>query len=98
MEGITTNDFTFQYGTGGKVIFSIGDLVLGESFGKPLISVSDLVPVETATLDPKMINRARLLFSLSPCQGFEAPVTISNHVRGILLGYYPEDSLLSLSF
>lgn len=97
-EGITTDSFTYQYEPGGEVAFSIGDLVLGESRGKPLITVSDLVPVDTAAFDPKVINRARFLFSLSAGQGFEAPVTIDNHVRVTPPSYGPEGSLLNLSF
>lgn len=97
-EGITTDSFTYQYEPGTNVTFSIGDLVLGESRGKPHTTVSDLVPVDTATFDPKVINRARLLFSLSAGQGFEAPITIDNHVRVALPPEGPEDWLLNLSF
>jgi hypothetical protein len=57
--------------------------VIGESIGKPLLTISDLVPLNTPTSHPKLINRARLLYSLTPAQGFEAPVTIDTNVGSL---------------
>jgi hypothetical protein len=79
-EGTTDANYVFKYEPDTGVIFSIGSLVIGESIGKSLLTVLDLVPVNTATFDPKLINRARLLYSLSPALGFEIPVTIDTNV------------------
>jgi uncharacterized protein len=78
--GITSDDFVYQYVPGAQVTFSIGELVLGHCEGKPITTVSNLVPDHISTYDPRLVNRARLLFSLSPGQGFEKPIHIDNHV------------------
>jgi hypothetical protein len=78
--GVTTNEFKFRFEPGTTVTFSIGDFVLGECHGKELVSIIDLVPPGTPALDPKVVNRARLLFSLSPGQGFEKPIIIDGQV------------------
>lgn len=78
--GFTATDFVYSYDDGALITFSIGDLVIGQSIGKKLLTVSDLVPAETSYSDPKLINRARLLFSLTPGQGFEAPIIIDSKV------------------
>ncbi|QKX53737.1 uncharacterized protein TRUGW13939_00817 [Talaromyces rugulosus] len=86
-QGIVTDRFTYRYEPGAEVTFSIGDLVLGKTVGRPLLSILDLVPVGTSTFDPKVINRARLLFSLSSTQGFEAPIIIDKHVQDVVSKY-----------
>jgi hypothetical protein len=83
IEDATDVDYAYHYEPGTVVIFSIGTLVIGESIGKPLLTISDLVPVNTPTSDPKLINRARLLYSLTPAQGFEIPVTIDTNVSSL---------------
>lgn len=80
VEGTVTEDFKYRYEPGAVVTFSIGELVIGHSVGKPLLTVSDLVAVSTPTFDPKLVNRARLLYSLSPAQGFEKPIIIDSTV------------------
>jgi hypothetical protein len=79
--GVTSSDFKFHFEQGTKITFSVGDLVLGGCDGKKLVSFFDLVPAGTPALDPKVVNRARLLFSLSRGQGFENPIIIDNEVR-----------------
>jgi hypothetical protein len=79
-EGTTDANYAYYYEPDTAVIFSIGSLVIGESIGKSLLTVSDLVPVNTPTFHPELINRARLLYSLTPALGFEIPVTIDTNV------------------
>ncbi|PKX91316.1 CocE/NonD family hydrolase [Aspergillus novofumigatus IBT 16806] len=86
-EGVTTDLFKIFYEPGANITFSIGDIVLGESVGKDYISVFDLVPPGTPAFDPKVINRARLLFSLSSAQGFESPVVIDGQTRDVVGEY-----------
>jgi hypothetical protein len=82
--GIIASDYKFAYERGHAVTFAIGSLLLGESVGKPLMTVSDLLPEGTPISDPKLINRARLLYSLSPAQGFEQPITIDTRVSSVV--------------
>lgn len=83
--GLTSAKFEYAYQPGEKVTFSIGSLVLGTCVGKPITTLTDLMPTDMPTFHPHLINRARLLFSLAPGQGFEQPVTIDQNVSGSLL-------------
>lgn len=88
-KGTTSKDFIYKYDPGVKVTFSIGDLVLGHCEGRPTTTVSNLVPDSVSIYDPRTVNRARLLFSLSAGQGFETPIHIDHHVRrGAPLGFH----------
>jgi hypothetical protein len=82
-QGTTTSDYAYRYEIGHVVTFSIGALVLGGSIGKPLMTISDLLPENTPISDPRLINRARLLYSLSPAQGFEEPIIINTKVSSL---------------
>ena len=80
IEGNTAADCTYYYEPGATIAFSIGGLVLGETIGKEIITISDLLPSSTETFDFKLVNRARLLYSLTSAQGFETPITITENV------------------
>lgn len=56
--------------------FSIGELVLGHCEGRPVTTVSNLIP----NFHPRSVNRARLLFSLSAGEGFETPIRVDHRV------------------
>lgn len=81
--GTTAADYAYSYEPDAVVTFSVGLLVVGKSIGKPSMTVSDLVPLNTSISDPRLINRARLLYSLSPGQGFELPITIDANVGAL---------------
>ncbi|KAL2850202.1 alpha/beta-hydrolase [Aspergillus pseudoustus] len=85
--GVTTDEFKFHFEPGTTVTFSIGDLLLGECDGKNLVSIFDLVANGTPALDPKVVNRARLLFSLCLGQGFEKPIIIDEQARDVVSEY-----------
>lgn len=80
VEGVTTTEFTFNYDPEVTVRFSIGSIVVGEVMAKPVMTVSDLVSTTSPLSNQSLINRARLLYSLSPGQGFEQPIAISDRV------------------
>lgn len=80
VKGITTTDYKFSYESGEVVKFFIGDLMLGECKGKHLITISDLAAKQSVDFDPGLVNRARLLYSLSSAQGSEKPVMIDEKV------------------
>jgi hypothetical protein len=81
IEGVTTTDYKFLYEPGEVVSFSIGHVLLGECGGKPLVTASDLAAEDAAEFHPGLVNRARLLYSLCPGQGFERPLVIDDKVR-----------------
>lgn len=81
LEGTTGEDYAFSYKPETAVAFSIGPLLLGETVGKPVVTVSDLVSGEPSISDSRLLNRARLLFSLTPALGFEKAITINDQVR-----------------
>ena len=84
-KGVTSTNSEFNYYEGQKVTFSIGSLVLGSCIGKPFITISDLVPIDKPAFHARTVNRARLLFSLTPGQGFEQPMVIDQKVRDSFL-------------
>jgi hypothetical protein len=87
-QGTTTSGYAYRYEVGHVVTFSIGALVLGESIGKPLMTISDLLPENTPISDPRLINRARLLYSLSPAQGFEEPIIIDKKAGSLAQSWH----------
>jgi len=78
--GVTAADGSFEYESGGRVRFFIGDIALGEpAAGKAHLSPLDLV--RGGTLDtPAVINIARLLQSLDAVPGDDG-ITITAGVR-----------------
>ncbi|PMD30642.1 alpha/beta-hydrolase [Hyaloscypha variabilis F] len=86
-QGTITSDYAYRYEIGHAVTFSIGALVLGGSISKPLMTISDLLPENTPISDPRLTNRARLLYSLSPAQGFEEPIIINTKVQNVIAKY-----------
>ncbi|KAF2009631.1 alpha/beta-hydrolase [Aaosphaeria arxii CBS 175.79] len=88
LEGTTTTDaHAFEYTAGKAVTFSIGRLEIGKGQGKALMTITDLVPPGTPTFDPKLINRARLFYSLIPGQGFEADLVVDDKVTKVIEKY-----------
>jgi hypothetical protein len=74
--GTTSSTGEYSYEPGKLVTFAIGNLELGTCLGRNTTTISDLVSSDTATFDSSLVNRARLLFSLTPGQGFEQSITI----------------------
>ncbi|KAL3450224.1 alpha/beta-hydrolase [Aspergillus insuetus] len=93
VEGEVSAESTFPYEKDKPVGFYIANLKVGEALGKALLSISDLLPAETAIFDARLINRARLLYSLSPAQGLENPIVIDNKIREIVGRYAGEVNL-----
>lgn len=82
LEGTTNTDGEFQYEENGQVSFYIGPLHLGTTYGKPIVTILDCVEKTDAGLDdPKLLNRARLLFSLTSGLGFEKGIVIDKKVN-----------------
>ncbi|HET58317.1 MAG TPA: hypothetical protein ENN35_07750, partial [Deltaproteobacteria bacterium] len=64
LEGYTDGDGTFDYEPGDTVDFYIGDLLLGSSDGKDLVTPVDIVPGAADTANQAVTNIARLLQTL----------------------------------
>ncbi|KAH6615397.1 Alpha/Beta hydrolase protein [Boeremia exigua] len=90
---VTSTDSEFRYYEGETVTFSIGSLVLGSCIGRPLVTISDLLPIDTPTFHPRTVNRARLLYSLAPGQGFEKPAVIDQKVEDVVASYVSKNHL-----
>ncbi|PVH77432.1 alpha/beta-hydrolase [Cadophora sp. DSE1049] len=81
----------FQYKKNGKVSFSIGQLNLGETRGKSTVNILDCVEqTDLALTEPKLLNRARLLFSLTSGEGFEKAIVIDEKIRTVISKYANE--------
>jgi hypothetical protein len=79
LSGITNSEGGFVYEVKQPVKFTIGDLVLGSSTGKSILSPVDLVPGGTINT-PAVINIARLLQSLDSDPN-DAIISIPDSVR-----------------
>jgi hypothetical protein len=80
----TDADGTFSYQSGETVTFAIGDLVLGETTGKAIVTILDLVPGATNMNNDRALNIARLLQSLdsdgNPRNGIQLTDQIKNEL------------------
>lgn len=63
-KGVTKADGIFQYKAGETVTFSVGELVLGSSAGKPVVTPLDIVPDAKAASDQRVVNICVLLQTL----------------------------------
>lgn len=83
----------FQYYDGDDISFSIGSLQLGVAKGRQRLSVLDLVDNPSLS-NPKLLNRAALLFSLTPSLGFEKAIQINDDVSYTQLPIYIISALM----
>jgi hypothetical protein len=85
LQGTTNSAGEFKYTENEQISFYIGTVYLGSTLGKPLVTILDCVAEKVVELtDPKLLNRARLLFSLTSGQGFEREIVIDDKVRATL--------------
>lgn len=90
IKGTTSDEFEYNYIPGAHVTFCVGELVLGHCEGRPVTTISNLIPDGVSIYHPSSVNRARLLFSLSDGEGFETPIRIDHHVcPKFYLNYFP---------
>ncbi|KAJ9361583.1 hypothetical protein DTO027B9_744 [Paecilomyces variotii] len=82
----------FQYYDGDDISFSIGSLQLGVAKGRQRLSVLDLVDNPSLS-NPKLLNRAALLFSLTPSLGFEKAIQINDDIQHTVSNYAHEINL-----
>src|SRR3989304_3208242 len=84
--GITDANGTFKYADGSTVKFFIGDILVGEAIGKPIITPADLVPGSQNELDPTVTNIARFLLSIDDDANPENGIFINEKVKNDAVG------------
>jgi hypothetical protein len=77
---------TFLYQDGEQITFSIGDVILGRTKVKGIITPVDLGGANKTTSNPEVINISRLLLSLDDDRDPNNGITISESVRKALTG------------
>jgi PKD repeat protein len=84
--GTTDSQGNFRYETGEEITFAIGDVILGSTFGKSIITPEDLIHDPQDETDPTVTNILRLLQSLDedgdPDNGIVITPAIAAEVEG----------------
>ncbi len=78
--GTTDSQGNFRYEVGEKITFSIGNVVLGTTLAKSVITPLDLVPGATDETNPAVINILRLLQSLDVDGNPDNNITITPQI------------------
>jgi sugar lactone lactonase YvrE len=90
LSGLTDHNGTFQYRGGETVRFSVGDIMLGETTAKAIITPMDLVGGGTVS-DNTVLKIARFLMSLdidsNPANGIAIPSSFDNAARGMSINF-----------
>jgi len=84
--GLTDAQGTFQCIEGQKITFSIGDIVLGQTLAKGIITPVDLVKGALKEKNPTVTNIARFLLSLDLDGYWNNGIFISDEVQNECLG------------
>jgi hypothetical protein len=79
--GLTDAQGTFSHGAGETVTFSIGNLDLGTTPGKPIATVVDLVEGATGVNNQRVTNIARFLQSLDSDCNVRNGIQITSQIR-----------------
>jgi len=89
-KGVTKADGVFQYKAGETVTFSIGELVLGSSVGKPVVTPLDLVPGAKGASDQSVVNICVLLQTLDQDGDAANGILISEKAASFVTKYGKE--------
>ena len=92
--GTTDGNGTFYYQAGETVEFHLGDLILGQTAGKTIATIVDLVECATGIDDRRALNIARLLQSLdvdgNPRNGIRITAAIRAEVGAAAIDFDQE--------
>jgi para-nitrobenzyl esterase len=83
----TTNDGIFYYKENETITFSVGDLQLGSSIGKAVVTPLDLVEGAASAADQRVTNRLVLLQTLDEDGDLNNGIKISNKIAAIVSTY-----------
>jgi len=87
IKNVTGNDGVFEYLPGETVTFSIGQLVLGATPGKPVVTPVDIVPGARGASDDRVVNICVVLQTLDEDGNFENGIQISEKVSFVVSQY-----------
>jgi hypothetical protein len=83
--GVTDQNGTYEYEVGLTVKFYVGDILVGETTPKAILTPKDLVPGANVD-DPTVLKIARFLMSLdaddNPSNGIVIPSSVDNNCKG----------------
>ncbi|MGA1867755.1 MAG: MopE-related protein [bacterium] len=96
--GITDNKGTFKYQYGEVVTFSIGDIVLGQTIGKEIITPIDLVDGANNEQNSTVSNICQLLQSLDVDCNVDNGITINETIINELEGKFIDFNLSITDF
>jgi hypothetical protein len=85
--GVTDANGTFRYMAGEKVTFSLGNMVLGDAMGKPVMTPIDMVVGATDEFNPMVTNMARFLQTLDADMDLANGITITDEVADLMLNH-----------
>jgi len=85
-KGVTDAEGRFTYEVGKTVRFTIGDIVIGEATGQPILTPVELAPAGSDTTTPEVLARVQLLMSLSSTDPADGKITITPAVRAAAQG------------
>ncbi len=84
--GLTDGNGTFEYRDGERIQFFIGDIFIGETSGKGIITPVDLVPGASDETHPQVINLIRFLQTLDEDQNLDNGILLVALVRDVSMG------------
>ena len=85
--GITDADGTFTFQKGDTITFYLGNVTLGQSIAKSIITPVDIVPGAFDSTHPVVVNISQLLQSLDQDGNPANGITITEEMRGVLREY-----------
>ena len=85
ISGVTDSNGTFTYEVGQTIRFYVGDILIGETTPKAILTPKDLVSGATVN-NPIVLKIARFLMSLdadnNPTNGILIPTSVENNAKG----------------
>jgi len=84
IKGITKTDGIFVYLPGDTVTFSIGELVLGSTLGKPVVTPLDIVPGAKDASDHRVVNICVVLQTLDDDGNPENGIQITEKIASVI--------------
>ncbi len=90
LSGVTLEDGTFKFETGGTVTFKLGAVVLGTTEGGSIVTPVDLVP-DGSSSSPAVQNIVRFLMMLDSNGDPSDGITISAAVQEAAVDWLPMD-------
>lgn len=98
LEGTTNADGKFFYYANQTVTFSVGNLILGSSVGKAVVSPLDIIPDATSVTEQRVTNISRLLQTLDADGDLNNGIQITATIADIVSNYNIDFDQTSAAF